>query len=451
MKSIFEKNFAGFKNYRAIEKDTIVDVAIVGGGLSGLLCAYHLSKLGIRAAVFEANKIAGATTAKSTATLTALQSPMYKDLIKKNSYAKDYIKAHKEAIKLYKQIIDENKIECDFEYKDAYIYASNKKSTKKLQKEFESLKKLDNDIAWVHTKLGSSIKMENQAQFNVLKFLSGLPFDFDIYENTRIVDFILDEGLLISQTGHKIKANKIIIATRFPPVLSEVYYFKMYQAKSYVIAFKNAEELDGLYTGSGDESLYMRSYGEYLILGGFDHRAGRHKMDVNYYEKLKHAAKKYFRIDENQIEYAWSGMDSVTYDKIPFVGSLSEKHTNTFVITGFNEWGILNAMICSRIAANAIIHKEDEYFKTFSSHRPYCRRNIGSFLPHALIATGALIKGLFQGKKRCGHIGCGLRFNSIENVYECPCHGSRYDIDGNLLDGPSTKCVQTHKKTNDTQ
>ncbi|MCL2556599.1 MAG: FAD-dependent oxidoreductase [Firmicutes bacterium] len=445
MKSIFENDFKGFSTYHTLDSDIDVDVAIIGGGIAGLLCAYHLSLMGIKSTVFEARRIAGATTAKSTAVLTALQSPMYKDLSKKNNFAGDYIRAHKEALELYKQIIAENNIECDFEIKPAYLYASDEKSIKKLQKEFINLQNLDNDAVWTDTRFGPAIKMEDQAQFNLLKFLDGIPFNFDIYENTRIVDFILDKGLLISQSGHKIKANKIVIATRFPPTLSEVYYFKMYQAKSYVIAFK-ADPLDGTYTGSGDESLYMRSYGEYIILGGFDHRAGRHKKDVNYYDKLKIAAKKYFAVDENEINYAWSAMDSVTYDKVPFAGSLSKKHTNTFIITGFNEWGVLNAMICSRIVANAIANKKDEYFKVYSTHRPYCSKNFGSFLPHALIAAGSLIKGLFQGKKRCGHIGCGLRFNSIENVYECPCHGSRYDNDGNLLDGPSTKCIEVHKK-----
>jgi len=445
MESIFEKNFDGFNEYPALSQDITVDVAIVGGGLSGLLCAYHLSTMGIKAAVFEARHIAGATTSKSTCVLTALQSPMYVDLAKKNNFAGDYIKAHKEALRLYRQIIEQNNIECDFETKPAYLYASHDNSTKKLKNEFKALKKLDDTAEWVDTKFGPAIKMNNQAQFNLLKFLGGVPFDFDIYENTRIVDFILDEGLLITQNGHKIKANKIVIATRFPPVLSEVYYFKMYQAKSYVIAFK-APPLDGVYTGSGDESLYMRSYDDYLVLGGFDHRAGKHKKDINYYDKLKTAAKLYFGIDESKIEYAWSAMDSVTYDKTPFAGSLSKKHTNTYVITGFNEWGILNGMICTRIVANAIAGKEDEFYKVFSSHRPYCIKNVGSFIPHALLAAGALIRGLFQGKTKCGHIGCGLRFNEVENVYECPCHGSRYDTDGNLLDGPAVKCIQVSKK-----
>ncbi|MCL2848264.1 MAG: FAD-dependent oxidoreductase [Firmicutes bacterium] len=441
MESIFEKEFVGFRAYPTLEKDIEVDVAIVGGGVAGLLCAYHLSTMGIKATVFESRRIAGATTAKSTAVLTALQSPMYTTLAKKNSFAGDYIKAHKEALKLYKQIIDENNIECDFEYKPAYLYASNEKSIKKLKEEFASLKKMDSDVQFLDSKFGAVIKMENQAQFNLLKFLSGLPKDFDIYEQTRIVDFILDEGLLKTHNGYSIKANKIVMATRFPPVLSELYYFKMYQAKSYVIAFKHPP-LDGTYTGSGDESLYMRSYGEYLILGGFDHRAGRHKKDVNYYDKLKQKAREFFGVSESDIEYAWSAMDSVTYDKVPFAGSLSEKHSNAFVITGFNEWGVLNAMICGRIVANAIANKEDEFWEVYSTYRPYCSKNFGSFLPHALIATGALVKGLFQCKKRCGHIGCGLRFNYIENVYECPCHGSRYDTDGNLLDGPSVKCIK---------
>jgi hypothetical protein len=134
-------------------------------------------------------------------------------------------------------------------------------------------------------------------------------------------------------------------------------------------------------------------------------------------------------------------MDTVTYDLVPFVGSVSKKHPNANLITGFNEWGVLNGMICARVITNLIAQKEDRFSDVFSTHRPYCAKNIGSLIPNMAVATGALVKGLFQGKKRCAHIGCGLRYNAAEDVYECPCHGSRYDTDGNLLDGPSTKCI----------
>ena len=446
MQSIFEKELQkqnlAFKAYPTLSQDIACDVAIVGGGLSGLLCAYWLNKNGVKATVFESRSIASATTSKSTAVITALQDPLYTRLAKKNRYASDYIKAHKEAIELYKQIATEHNIDCNFEYKDSYLYASNDepKSIKKLKKEFDAMHALDSSVQFVTSKFGPSLKMQNQAQINILKFLLELPKDFDIFENTRIVDFILDKGILKTETGNTITANKIVIATRFPAILSELYYFKMYQTKSYVIAFK-APTLDATYNGTADDSLYFRSYGDYVLLGGFDHRTGRHKCGVNYYDKLTACAKKYFNVDDDKIEYAWSSMDSTTYDAIPFAGSLSEKHSNAFVITGFNEWGVANAMMCSRIVANAIVGKKDEFYKVFSTYRPYCAKNIGSFIPHALIASGSLLKGLFNPKKRCSHIGCGLKYNKIEDVFECPCHGSTFTADGKLLDGPAVKDI----------
>jgi len=457
MESIFEKEFEGFDSYPSLTQDLEVEVAIVGGGLAGLLCAYHLQKAGHKVAVFEMNKIAKATTARSTAVLTGLQNPMYTRLIKKSRVAGDYFRAQKEALLSYKEIIAEHNIDCDFEIKPAYLYAptnsasSASKTIKKLKKEYETMQSLGDDIAsdikWVDSEFGPAIKLEEQAQFNVLKFLQGLPKDFDIYEDTRIVDFILKDKLLKTQKGYTIKADKIIIATRFPAIISEVYPFKMYQAKSYCIAFKH-EPLEATYNGAEDTSLYMRSYGDYLILGGFDHRAGRHKKNINYYDKLKTAAQELFGVDENDIAAAWSAMDTVTYDGVPFAGSVSKNHRDVYLITGFNEWGMLNGMICSRIIASAIDQKQDEFYKVFSTYRPYCAKNIDSLVPHLLIAVGSLVKGLFQGKKRCGHIGCGLRYNKIENVYECPCHGSRYDANGKLLDGPATKCVEIKKKIN---
>jgi len=366
---------------------------------------------------------------------------MYTKLAKKYKFAGDYFEAQKEALKMYRQVIVEHSIDCDFETKSAYLYASNKKGVKKLNKEYKAMKSLGCDVEYVQSDYGPAIKAEEQGQFNLLKFLKGLPKDFEIYENTRIVNFIFKENKLRTENGQTIKANKIIIATRFPTILNNKYFLKMYQAKSYVISFKHPP-LEGIYSGVEDDALYMRSYGDYMVLGGFDHRAGRHKKKVNYYDKLKASAKELFGAKEEDIKDSWSAMDSVTYDAVPFAGTLSKKFPDVFVVTGFNEWGVLNSMICSRVVSNCVAGKDDRFKTIFSPRRHYCRKNFGSFLHHAMIASWAWICSLFRVRRACKHIGCGLRYNRIENVYECPCHGSRYDKNGKLLDGPATKCLK---------
>jgi hypothetical protein len=134
-------------------------------------------------------------------------------------------------------------------------------------------------------------------------------------------------------------------------------------------------------------------------------------------------------------------MDATTFDGVPFAGSLSKKYPDVYLLTGFNEWGVLNSMICSRAVSNLICEKSEKYATLFSPRRPYLRKNFGKFFLHGLTAASALFCGLFQGKRSCRHIRCGLKFNPLENVYECPCHGSRYDKNGKLLDGPSCKSL----------
>jgi len=448
MQSIFSKDLGGFNDYPPVKNDLEVDIAIVGGGAAGLLCAYHLSKLGLKATVFEANKIVAGTTAHSTAVLTALQSPMYDRLKKKNEHAKEFLASQKEALEMYESIVDKYGIDCDFEYKPAYLFASNidgdkaynNKQHKILTKEYEALKALGANVEFTNSQFGKAIKLDNQAQINIVKFLAKLPKDFDIYEGTRIVDFILDEGLLKTAKGFNIKAKKVVIATRFPVILSEFYFIKEYQEKSYVVAFKHPK-LDATYCGTADNGLYMRSYGDYMLLGGLDHRTGMHDKDFDYFEKLASIAKKMFGVDPSNIEYKWSSMDAMTFDITPFAGALSKKHTDAYVITGFNEWGILNSMICSRVVANSIATVPDRFSQVFSVRRPYVGKNLGKMLPHACVAVGGLTVGLFQGKMRCSHIGCGLRYNKLENIYECPCHGSQYDTSGNLIGGPAVRGV----------
>ncbi|MCL2255648.1 MAG: FAD-dependent oxidoreductase [Firmicutes bacterium] len=437
MKSIFEDYFEGFNEYPSLSHDLDTDIAIVGGGVAGLLSAYFLSKEGFKVSVFEADKIASKSTARSTATLSCVQSPMYARLAKKNPRVHEYFESQKEALKLYREIIEKHNIDCDFETMPSYLFASNEKSEMKLREEYTAMREFTDEVDFVKSRFGHAIKMENQAQFNALKFLAGIGKDFGIFENTKIVNFILDENKLITEKGNTIRAKKIIIATRFPVILNNFYYFKMYQAKSYVVTFKNPP-LGAMFNGAEDGGLYMRSYKDYMLLGGYDHRTGKHKKCADYYFNLKRKAKEMFGAKDEDFGDFWSAEDSVTYDDIPFAGSISKKHPNVFVITGFNEWGLLNGMICGRVVSNLIANQHEKFAELFSPHRKYCRKNIGSLLPHGLISAGSLLKAPFV-KKRCSHIGCALKFNKIENVYECPCHGSRFNVDGKLLDGPAVK------------
>jgi len=148
MKSIFESNFEGFKEYPTLENNLETEAAVVGGGAAGLLCAYWLNSEGYKVTVFEAGRIAAGTTAKSTATLTALQSIMYGELIKKNKHIGDYFEAQRDALEIYKQIIDKHNIECDFETKPAYLYASDMKGQKELLKEYKAMKNFTDSVEY---------------------------------------------------------------------------------------------------------------------------------------------------------------------------------------------------------------------------------------------------------------------------------------------------------------
>lgn len=441
MKSIFEKNFDGFQEYPALEKDIEVDIAVVGGGIAGLLTAYHLAAAGHKVSLFEARRIGMGTTSRSTATVTALQGLIYDRLGGgPRGKAADYFSSQLDAVNMYREIIAEHNIECGFEEVSAFLYAIAEEEKKKLKKEFFAMQAMGAKAEYQIKTNGDAIKLDGQGQFNPLRFLGGLPKNFDIYENTRITDFIFKKKILKTENGHKIKAGKIVIATRFPAVMDGAYYFKMYQTKSYVITFSHSP-LGGIYNGTTDDSLYIRSYGDDVLIGGFDHRTGFHKNKIDYYQKLREAAEKYVGAREDDFGEYWSAEDAVTFDGIPFAGRVTKKkkHKDIFVLCGFNEWGMTNAMICSRVVANLATDKPEKYKKLFCPARPYLRKNLGKFLRHGGVAAASLLRGVFKGKKSCRHIHCGLKYNKLEDVWECPCHGSRYDKDGNILDGPAVK------------
>lgn len=440
--SIFEKEFEGFPDYPELKEDIDVSVAVVGGGIAGLLAAYWLSTDGKKVALFEARRVCRGTTARTTAAVTALQGLFYAG--RNRETAADYLASQIEAVRLYEEIIAEYNISCDWEAAPAYLYAGSKKEEKKLQKEYKAMKSLNAPAEWSVAPQANApaIRMDNQGQFNPLKFLAGLPKKFDIYENTRITDIIIKEKTLKTQSGKKIKADKIVFATRFPVVIDGAFYFKMYQAKSYVTAFRH-KPLGATYNGTIEDALYFRSYGDKVLLGGFDHRTGYHKNKVNYYEKLKKAAKELFGAEEKDFVSDWSAEDAVTFDTVPFAGRVSKKkkHRDVFVLGGFNEWGMASAMICAKTVAEEVAGSVAKYQKLFCPSRPYYFKNFGKFLRHGGVAAVHLTAGLFKGRHSCRHIHCSMKYNKLENVWECPCHGSRYDADGNLLDGPAAKSL----------
>lgn len=436
-KSIWDKN-TKLPSFQALNKDITTDVLVIGGGLSGILTAYYLTKAGIETVLTEGSRICSGTTKNTTAKITSQHGLIYDKMIKSRGkdIAKLYIEANQKAIEEYKNMSED--FDCDFELKDAYTYTLKDKA--KIEKEVKAVNslgvhaKFEENLNLPFKTLGA-VKFKNQAQFNPLKFVKHIVKNLNIYENT----FITGLSKNTAQTEqYNIKAKKIIIATHFPFLNKHGFYFiKMYQSRSYVLGLKGAQQVDGMYLDEADGGLSFRNYKEWLILGGEGHRTG--KANENWTKLKEFALKNY---PKSTVEYRWAAQDCMSLDKIPYIGRYSKNTPDLYLASGFNKWGISSSMVAAKMLTDLVQDRKNEYETVFSPDRSILK-------PQLFINAAEAVKNLFTPTtKRCPHLGCALKWNKAENSWDCPCHGSRFTETGKLIDNPATGNAKIETKQN---
>ena len=205
------------------------------------------------------------------------------------------------------------------------------------------------------------------------------------------------------------------------------YYLKMHQHRSYVIALKNAQKIDGMYVDENDKGLSFRNYQDVLLLGGAGHRTGK---QGGCWQALEGFADKHY--PKASIIAKWATQDCITLDSIPYIGQYSKSTPNLFVTTGFNKWGMTSSMVSAMLLSDLVTGKENEFASVFSPSRSIMHPALFSNLGQSLIGL------LTPTAPRCPHLGCALKYNREEHSWDCPCHGSRFDENGRVLDNPAT-------------
>lgn len=427
MESIW-KNKRTIAFFDSLNGSKKTDVLVIGGGIAGILCAYKLKNAGIDCMLVEAAQILDGITKNTTAKITLGHGLMYDKMIKRfgvdkaRLYAEAQIKAGKEYFELSKEI------DCDYEVKDSYVYSLSDR--KRIEREVLALNSLGvkaelSDASELPLAVAGAVRVKNQAQFHPLKFLYGVAKDLPIYEHTKVVELMPHKAK--TKSG-EITYNKLIVATHFP-ILNKhgLYPLKLYQHRSYVLALKEAQILDGMYVDEADTGLSFRNYGELLLLGGGGHRTGKRG---GCWQELEEFVKKHYKSAE--IVGKWATQDCMTLDRVPYIGRYSKSTSNLFVATGFNKWGMTSAMVASDILCDLVQEKQNPYTEVFSPLRTMLRPQL------AVNAFESVVGLLTPTAPRCPHLGCALKYNSAEHTWDCPCHGSRFTENGELIDNPAT-------------
>jgi glycine/D-amino acid oxidase-like deaminating enzyme len=277
-----------------------------------------------------------------------------------------------------------------------------------------------------------AVKFPNQAQFHPLKFINSICNSLNICEHTHIQGV---KGDIAFTDSYSIKAEKIVFATHFPFVdLYGFYPLKLYQHRSYVIALENAAQIDGMFVDESDNGLSFRNYGDYLLLGGGDHRTG--KNGGNWNELRKFAAVNYPFARE---KYSWAAQDCMSLDSIPYIGRYSPSKPDWYVMTGFNKWGMTGSMAAAMLVCDMLMDRQRTDAEIFSPSRSILHKQL------FINTAETLVNMLTLTPKRCPHLGCALKWNKAEHSWDCACHGSRFTHDGRLIDNPANKNIKCNK------
>lgn len=421
-------------DFPSLEGDLRTDVLIIGGGLAGLLTAYFLRRAGVDCALIEGERICSGVTGGTTAKITAQHGLLYHKLIRRfgAETAALYLRANLDAVERYRVLCGE--MDCDFAGEDSFVYSLS--DPRKVERELEALSTLGFPAVFsadlpLPVSTAGAVGFPGQARFHPLKFAAAIAKELPIYAHTRALSW--DGSGVVADRG-RITADKVIVTTHFPLFNKHGGYFlKLYQSRSYVLALKNAPPLSGMYVDEADGGLSFRSHGDYLLLGGCGSRTGK---ACGGWDALEQFAAAHYPTAKTA--FRWAAQDCMSLDGVPYIGPYSAATPNLLVATGFNKWGITSSMVAAAILTDRVCGREDPYAPVFSPSRTVLR-------PQLLVNGGeSALHLLTPTRPRCPHMGCALKWNSREHSWDCPCHGSRFDRDGALLDTPANGDL--HKK-----
>ena len=475
-------------NYRRLNGNVSADVAIIGGGITGITAAYLLAKAGKKVVVLEALKIAAGSTGYSTGNLYAtvghdglhsIKSKWNEDVLK------DVVASRAEAIDFIEQRIKQFKINCDFRRVPWCLFTNSDKQSSFINKEREAAEIAGltvSDKVQFPLPVTNGFTVNGQAQFNPYEYVVALAENIDtgnctIYENTKVTKVEEGDMCTIETTGGTVRAAQVIMATHTPKGIYKVHT-SLGPYREYAVGVR----LNGDYPAPGiywdmlqNEHYSMRTFeandGPVFMVLGESHKVGQKENN----EECLQALEKFLRnrFDVKEVAYTWSAQNYRAADGIPYIG-LSSGNKKTFIATGFAADGLTYGTLAAMIISDEILGIENKWKKTYhaarntplASAKEFIKENInvlGEYLKDFPgVADVGEVKEIQPGEGKvisqdgekiavyrddnkklhacsavCTHMDCIVSWNQIERTWDCPCHGSRFDNDGTVLEGPA--------------
>jgi glycine/D-amino acid oxidase-like deaminating enzyme/nitrite reductase/ring-hydroxylating ferredoxin subunit len=466
------------------------DVVVVGGGITGLTTALLLQMAGREVILVEAGRVAGGTTGHTTGKVTSQHGLIYHQLIETRGeeVARAYATANQEAIETVEDLVRETGAGCDFQRASAFVYAIGADQASQVEREYEAARRLglpaslDTDPGLPFA-VDAALEFTGQAYFHPVRYCEALAAWFTecgglIFESTRITGLEeTDESVEVSCAGGSVTADNAVVATLLPFIDRGGYFAKTKPWRAYGVAARlRATPPAGMYISAGTPVRSVRPWIDRgkpgIVVVGESHVTGDESATPGRWGDLERWARDNF--DVESFEYRWSSQDYDTADGVPYVGR-SPLTTRTMVATGFRKWGLTNGTAAARMLADSILGIQSPHLDVFDASRIGNASAVKKLVLDNLEVAGHLVgdrvgrmalpplADLLPGEGRlteyrgesvaayrepsgeihavsptCTHLGCTVHWNSAETSWDCPCHGSRFDIDGSVLTGPAT-------------
>jgi glycine/D-amino acid oxidase-like deaminating enzyme/nitrite reductase/ring-hydroxylating ferredoxin subunit len=478
---------------------TSADAVVVGGGIAGLTTAVHLAEDDHDVVLLERDSLAEGVTGRSTAKVTSQHSLVYDQLREElgREAAEQYGEANQAALEEVARRADESDVDCGFRRLPAYTYARSDDDRAAVRDEVDTASSLGLPASFVEGgeldlpyETRGAVAFADQAQFDPRKYLLALAESFvesggRIYEETPVRDVEEGRPCRVETDRGTVRADDVVLATHFPIVDRGGFFARMRPKRSYVLAVEiDGEVPEGMYYDPSTPYRSLRPYRqdgeEYLLVGGENHKTGQ-AAEPDRYRRLARFAREHF--DVESIEYRWSTQDYVTADSVPYVGRMGPTTDHVYVATGFGGWGMTNGTAAGRVLAELVAGRDHPWHDLYSPKRVTLSKNsLREVLSENVDAGGRFLRGWLRAVDRrtlqdldpgegtviregtrplavsrdedgslravsavCPHLKCVVDWNDAESSWDCPCHGSRFEADGSVIDGPAARDLPTRE------